>query len=304
METNNEDRWVAERVAALEPQWSPDFAHGRKLLDAGLAKRIQPWSWVAATAATALCVVLLALPQTRAIGQQLWYRLFLNRVDVIRVDLSDLPLHFRVTANGVQETIQDPDDAERKAGFRPYLPSAGVSQTKPALMTIGLIAVEQTINVRDIEIALHKVGANDVRVPPEWEGTQLRMEIGPMVAASYPEEVTILQARPIELSIPSGFPLERFTEVAFRSIGVSAWEARTLAKKFVANPAWLLDSPADEVVNLQEVSLRAGSALLIEDFDEKGDLERVTVLRSTSERVYCVSAKSRDLSLKFADALP
>jgi len=207
METNHEDRWVDGRLAALEPQWRPDFARGRKLLDAGLPKRQASLLWVAAAAACALGIVALALPQTRAFAEQLWYRLVLGRVDVIRVDLSNLPLDTRVTANGVQEAVQDVDDAERIAGFRPYLPPHGVLRANPALMTIGLMTVEQTIGVREIETALRNVGAGDVRVPPEWDGMHLRAEVGPIVSASYADDVTILQARPIDLSVPSGLKI-------------------------------------------------------------------------------------------------
>ena len=78
------------------------------------------------------------------------------------------------------------------------------------------------------------------------------------------------------------------------------WEARAMARKFAAHPAWFLDIPPDAVVNVQEVALRAGPALLIEDFDEK----RATVIWSTSERMYSVSSKNRELSMKIANALP
>lgn len=304
MEANHEDRWVDSQLVTLEPQWRPDYAHGRRLLDAGLAKRQGSWVWVAAATVGALCIAALVIPQTRAFAQQLWYRLVLGRVDVVRVDLSNLPLDIRVTANGVPEAVRDLDDAERKAGFRPYLPPEGVLPANPALVTIGLITVEQTIDVREIETALRNVGARDVQVPPQWEGVHMRAEVGPMVSASYPGDVTILQAQPINLSVPSEFPLEQFAGVAFRSIGVSAWEARALAKAFAANPAWFLDIPADEVVNIEEVSLRSGSGLLIEDFDDNGELEQVTVLLSTKERIYIVSSKHREQSLKVADALP
>ena len=241
---------------------------------------------------------------TRALAQELWYRFVLNRVDVVRLDLSKLPLHMQVTTNGLEQSVQNMDEAERKTGFRPYLPSPGVLYANPGITVTGPISVEQTIHVRDIESALGKVGASDVQVPAEWEGVQLRTEIGPMVEVNYPDDVHILQARPIELSVPSGFALEHFAEVAFRSIGVSLWEARAMAQRFAAHPAWLLDIPADAVVNVQEVALRAGPALLIEDFDEKGAVKRATVVRSTSERMYSVSSGNRELSMKIADALP
>jgi hypothetical protein len=218
----------------------------------------------------------------------------------VRLDLSKLPLHIQVTTNGLEQSVQNVDDAERKAGFRPYLPSPGTLDANPDITVTGPILVEQTIRVRDIESALGEVGASDVHVPAEWEGVQLRSEIGPMVAENYADNVRILQARPIELSIPSGFELEHFAAVAFRSIGVSSWESRAIAQKFAAHPSWLLDIPPHAVVNVQEVALGAGPALLIEDFDEK----RTTVFWSTSERMYSVSSKNRELSMKIANALP
>jgi hypothetical protein len=305
MENNHEDRWVANRLATIEPQWSPNLARGRALLDARLAGRRHSWTWMAATAATAaVCVAVLGLPATRAIAQEFWYRFVLNRVDVVRLDLSKLPLHTQVTTNGLEQSVQNLDEAERKTGFRPNLPSPGVLYATPDISVTGPIAVEQTIHVRDIESALDKVGASGVQVPAEWEGMQLRTEIGPMVAANYPDNVHILQARSIELSVPSGFALEHFAEVAFRSIGVSLWEARAMAQKFAAHPGWLLDIPPNAVVNVQEVALRAGPALLIEDLNEKGVVKRATVIWSTSERMYSVSSKNRELSIMIANALP
>ena len=122
METNHEDRWVANRLATIEPQWSPNLARGRELLDARMAARRRSWTWMATTAATAaVCIAVLALPATRALAQELWYRFVLNRVDVVRLDLSKLPLQMQVTTNGVEQRVQNVDEAERKAGFRPYL---------------------------------------------------------------------------------------------------------------------------------------------------------------------------------------
>jgi hypothetical protein len=305
MERNHEAQWIADRLATLEPHWSPNLASGRALLASKLEKRHHSLTWIAvATVTAAVCVAVLALPATRAIAQQLWYRFILNRVEVVRLDLSKLPLQMQVTTNGLEQRAQDMEEAERKAGFRPYLPSPGVLRANPSITITGPISVEQTIHVRDIESALVRVEASDVQVPAEWEGIQLRTQIGPMVELNYPDRVHILQARPMELSIASGFPLERFAEVAFRSIGVSSWEARAMAQRFAANPLWFLDIPPDAVVNIQEVSLQEGPAMLIEELDDKGAVKRVTVVRSTSERMYSVSSGNRELSMKIADALP
>ena len=312
-ETNYEDRWVADRLAAIEPQWTPNLARGRELLDARLAGQRHSWiagtpmAWIrtaTAVATAAVCVAMLALPETRVLAQELWYRFVLNRVDVVRLDLSKLPLHTHVTANGLEHSVKDLDEAESKAGFKPYLPSPGVLEANPGITVTGPMMMEQTIHVREIESALAKVGASDVQVPAEWEGMQVRTEIGPMVAANYPDDVQIVQGLPIEFSVSSGLVLERFAEVAFRSIGVSLWEARAMARKFAAHPAWLLDIPPDAVVNVQEVALRTGPALLIEDLDKKGLVQRATVAWSTSERMYSVSSRDRELSTEIANALP
>jgi hypothetical protein len=305
MEINPDDLWVANRLATIEPQWHSELTHGRELLDARLAKHSHVPVWMAAAAATAaVCIAMIALPGTRVLAQELWYRLVLHRVDVMRLDLSKLPLRVHVTTDGLEQSVPDVNAAERLAGFRPYLPSPGGLGATPGISVSGPIDIDQTIHVRDIESALDKVGASDVQIPFAWEGAQLHIHIGPVIAANYPDRTQILQTRLIDMSVPPDFPLERFTEVAFRSIGVPLWEARAIAREFAADPAWLLDFPSDEKVNIQEVILQTGPALLIEDLDNHGNVERATVFRSTSERIYSVSSESRELSIKTIDTLP
>src|SRR5579863_5308765 len=72
METNHDDRWVAGQLALLDPEWRPDLAHGRSLLEEGLKKPARSSSWMVVAAAAAVCIAAVALPQTRAFAQQLW----------------------------------------------------------------------------------------------------------------------------------------------------------------------------------------------------------------------------------------
>ena len=161
-------------------------------------------------------------------------------------------------------------------------------------MTVtGPISIEQTIHVRAIETALDKEGVTDIPVPPEWEGAQLRTTIGPMVEVDYPDNIRIVQVRPMELLIPPGFDLEYFAEVAFRSIGVSSWEAQLISQKFAAHPAWLLDIPRDPVARVREVSMQKGPALMIEEVDEQGATKRATVVSSTSNQFTRLPAGTR-----------
>ena len=309
MEPYREDQVILDRLAALEPDWRPDFPHGRALLDAGLARRTHPWRRAAAGATVALCFAALAFPQTRALAQQVWYRFVLRRVDVVRLDLSKAPLEVHVTGEGtIAFEVHNLEEAERIAGFHPYLPPDGMLRSQLRIAVTGPNTIDTTIHTRDLEAALQKAGANDIRVPTEWEGMHLRAAQGPEVTAEYGGDVRVQQMRPIELSIPAGFPLERFAEAVFRSLGVSMWESRALAQKYASDPSWLLDIPPDAIVHIQEVSLRTGTALVLEDRDNEGRVLMspwiVTVVRSTGERIYAVSAADRQLALRVMESLP
>src|ERR1700722_20973480 len=103
MEPNREDSWASDQLAALEPQWRPDFTRGRALLDAGVVRKTRSLRWAAVGATVGLCFVALAFPQTRAFAQQIWYHFVLKRLDVVRLDLSKLPLQVQVIGSGETE---------------------------------------------------------------------------------------------------------------------------------------------------------------------------------------------------------
>jgi hypothetical protein len=311
MEINRseESLWVAERMASVEPKWTVHTGQARARLDGKLAMKTVPRvMWTPETAAFAAAafalVVMVVFPGGRALAQDLWFRMFLNNVEVVRVDLSKLPLDTSINSNGLQSIAAGLAEAEQKAGFRPVLPPADVISDAPKIQVTGPISVRQTVRVAPLREALAKAGAGDLKVPNEWDGVSLRMEIGPLVMADYPNEIQVLQSKPVELFVPSGFPLARFAEAAFRSTGLSWWEARALGERMAANPAWLLDVAADEVVNLQEIGLRNGhKGFLVEDFDDHGATARVTVIVSTPQRIFAVSSGTRVRSLQIADSL-
>lgn len=304
MESNRNEIWAAERLASIQQAWSPDLARGRALLDTRLDARSRSWGWFAVPAAVAICALVLANPSARGFAQDLWYRFVLNRVDVVRLDLSKAPLHARVTTNGLEEDVSNLQEAEEIAGFLPHLPSPAVLSGNPVLTVTGPISIEQTIQVSEIESALARVGLSDVQVPEEWNGLQLHTKIGPIVTANYPGDVLIQQELTMELSIPSGFPLQQFAEVIFESMGTPRWKAEAMARRFANHPAWLLDIPPDEVVNLHELKLSNGPAFLMDEYDRSGAMKQATVIRCTDERIYSVSSPSGELSTKIAGDLP
>ena len=307
MERNDNSIWVAERMGTTAPEWTPDAVRARTLLDGRLDQRLAPAAgrraWIAAGALAGLAVAILALPQGRAVAQELTFRLFLNRVDVVRVDLSDLPFQTNVMGSG-HRAVPGQGEAEAQAVMPLRLPAPGAWPGTPALSVIGAMTIEQTVRTSELRAALVRVGAAEVAVPEEWDQLTIRARMGPIVAADYPGEIQILQSRPVELSIPAGFRLEQFAETAFRSVGLSWWEARALARRYVAQPSLLIGIPADEAARIEEVTLRWGTGLLIEEFKDDGGTERVTLVFSSDDRVFAVMSPSRTVCLQMADLLP
>jgi hypothetical protein len=298
------DRWTRDRLATLTPTWQPDVARGRALMHARTRRRPQPARWLIAAVATVTAAVLIMLPQTRSWAQELWARFFL-KVDVVRVDFDNWPLEPDVTMRGGQQAAADLTTAEANVGFTPVLPPDDVVGGHATLSTIGVISVSQTVQVRDLQLALDRAGVTDVRVPVAWNGVQLRADIGPILAADYPNDVQILQARPISLVVPATFPLSSFAEVAFRAMTLSPSDARALARQFVATPSFLLGIPPDETATVEPLNLRNGPALLVEEFDDNNPnrIQRVTVIRNTTDRVFAVTARDREVAARIAESL-
>ncbi len=304
MEAQDNAQWVAERLAVVRPTWEPETGKARLLMEERSTPRTRLHGWkLAAASMAAFALAVVVLPQGRAIAQELWFRLFLNRIDVVRVDLSDLPLRTRATGSG-QRAVSGVEEAEAQAGFRPYLPSSAAWPGAPSLAVVGAMTFEQTVHTNELRAALRRAGALDVVVPDQWDQMTIRASIGTMVAANYPGEIQILQARPVQLFLPAGLEFERFTETALRSAGLSRWESRAVARRFAAQPSLLIGIPQDEAARIEEVRLRWGSGMLVEEMSEDhGGIERVTLLFGTHGRVFAVMSPSRDECLKVADQL-
>ncbi len=298
-----EDRSTFEQLALLEPTWIPNPSRARQRLAARLALTSSRRSVLIAVTAAAVLVLAVALPQTRAVAQDLWQRITLGRVEVLRLDLSDLPIESHVRLHGPVGALTGFAEAAQKAGFRPHLPPASILPGTPEIVLIGPMTVSQTIRTGLLREALAKRGLGDVAVPDAWDGVELRTEIAPMVGANYPGDVEVLQTT-MSLSIPPGFPLADFAAVALQTLGVDARAARQWGEKFAAHPGWLIDIPADELATLEELRLHQGPAIVIHEFDDSGRRPKVTVIVSSHQRLYAVSSPQRDVSIRVADSLP
>jgi len=70
--------------------------------------------------------------------------------------------------------------------------------------------------------------------------------------------------------------------------------AKVFGRKFAEHPDWLIETPDDEQARITEIQLKEGPGLRIEDFNEDGSLERVSVIYATPQRIFIVSAPTVD----------
>jgi hypothetical protein len=311
MERTSEHDWIADRLAVTAPRWEPDPRRARAALAravAGHGHRARRAYRIATAAAVFLVAAVVLAPSGRAVAQELWYRLFVSRVEVVRLDLSKVPLNTNISIAGTEQSAASVEEASALAGYTVALPPADVLPAVPVLEVLPPMSLSQRIDGGRVSAALAAVGADDIDIPAEWDGVTLRAIVGRTVAARYPgsaavgDGVTILQTPPIRLELPTGFPLDRFAEAIFRAGGLAWWDARTLGQEYAAHPAWLLDVPADTTVTVETVPLAGGAAIVIGEPGDGGDTEW-TVFVSRPGRLYAVSSLSRERSLRVAETL-
>jgi hypothetical protein len=288
----NEKDWVDDRLGALEP--APDVhvdvhqARERvRQLDAVTAVRRRHWRVAAAVG----CLVFVALPWPRALAQNVWDLLMLDRVTVVqssgRVLPDDIAAAFTVEPHPYDlEPVENVPAAERRVGFWPSLPSASVLTGTPKLFVATEVRfATRPLKVADIERGLAAAGIHDVVVPRDWEGTTLTAVGGPLVVAEY-ENGTLIQSMPFRMTTPQGFRFGHFMEIAFRVFGRSASDARTLGAKLEANPALVMHFPEREVV--RDVPLRSGQGTLVIDPNGRED---ACFFWHTTDRIFIVSSQ-------------
>ena len=209
----------------------------------------------------------------------------LKRFEIVRVDpagMNRLPPSLRaIFADPVPdaEPVASLNEAATRVGFTPKLPKSAIP------IQLGVtdpVHAAARIEPETLKQALRDETVTNVTVPQDWEGVTIAIERGPGVLADY-GDFLIVQAPPLTLNLPSGFPLDQFVEVLFRVVGIDAPDARTLRQKFAANPAVLFPIPIRYEMDIREVRLNSGSGLLLQNGSKIGDLALVW---STADHIY------------------
>jgi len=227
----------------------------------------------------------------------------LKRFEILRVDpegMNRLPPSLRaIFADPVPdaEPVASLNEAEMRAGFTPRLPK---SATPLQLGVTDPVHADARIELEALNQALRDGTVTDVTVPQDWEAVTIAIERGRGVLADYGDFV-IVQAPPLTLNTPSGFPVDQFVEVLFRVVGIDAPDARRLRQKFAANPAVFFPIPTRYEMDIHEVRLNSGSGLLLQNGSKIGDLALVW---STADHIYFLTGGSTETRLiELADSI-
>jgi hypothetical protein len=296
----HDEPFVERQLAALTPAWTPDTVRARAQLDDVLQTwRVPRTLMLAGTAAMAL-VALALTPQARTYAQDVWARWTLTRVEVMTTTTAGPGIRQSFSGGG---NFTSQVDAERAVGFTLRLPPVtdGVALQ---FSVLNSLVIEETIDVAALEATLRAVGATDVTVPREWDGTTIRAHARNVVVALYADELVISQAMPPSLDVPVGIPLSDLATTMFRASGMPAEAARRAGLDYALRPAWLLRVRADERTQVERLSLHNGDAWLIREVDPDGHLGDATVMRSGNDRIYVVTSPRRDQAVAVAAELP
>jgi len=212
----------------------------------------------------------------------------LKRFEIVRVDpagMNRLPPSLRaIFAEPVPdaEPVASLNEAATRAGFTPRLPK---SATPLQIGVTDPVHADARIEIAALNQALRDGTVTNVTVPQDWDAVTIAIEQGRGVLADY-GDFLIVQAPPLTLNTPSGFPLDQFVEVLFRVVGINGPDARMLREKFAANPAVFFPIPIRYEMDIHEVRLNSGSGLLMQNASKIGDLALVW---STTDHIYFLS---------------
>jgi len=301
METHDHlEEWVNTRVAAVDlpPGW-PDENVARRRLERHIAER-RPRRivlWVAVTAAVFAAVVV--LPQSRATAERLWDQVFLGRLQVLIADGSGAAASFfspELKHSPEARPVASVEEASRAAGYAPRLPGPGVFATSPRYSVTEATSATLQLRTPGIRYLVARAGGSAGEVPDAWNGALLEVRIGPVVVADY-AGILLLQSRPFELITPANFDLEAFYRIAFRSLGISERDARTLSTDLRISPALLTFMPKEDEGLVHEFKSRLGTGVLIDEVYGHG---KTLAVWSGADRLYALFLSTGHITREFA----
>jgi hypothetical protein len=214
----------------------------------------------------------------------------LKRFEVVRADQADIarvPNDLRqIFADPVPdaEVVNSLNDATMRVGFTARLPK---SDKAPQFGVVAPVGEQMKINTAELRHALADAKAGDVDVPDSWDGMTIDLQQRSGVFADF-GNFFIVQAPLLTLNVRPGFPLDQFTEVLCRVLGMDAAQSRAIRQTFAVTPMAFFPIPRRYDMDVHQVKLRAGSGTLLQNGSKQGEL---ALAWSDADRTYFLSGQ-------------
>jgi hypothetical protein len=246
-----------------------------------LRRQLARYSPALIAAAIILAAVLvLSLPPTRALAQDFLNLFRVQRFATIAInparmqelenlDLDAEKLLSRNSANVVEPKkpvkVASVQEASESAGFTVAVPATVPDGAKLQVYVQGAGSGEFTADTEQLNEVLKLVGVEDVQVPAQLNGAQVKVTKPAAVMLEYTTKqgkLSLMQSPSPQVELPAGVEMKQLGEIVLRVLGLSPTEARDFAAKVDWNTTFLIPIPAD-AGEVRQVDVNGAEGLML-----------------------------------------
>ncbi len=249
-----DDRFLDEMRREPRPEFARDL-HERLRRQGPAAPPARGWQplRIGFAAGGAVAVALVALsftfPAVRASAQAFLDLFRVRNFAAVSVDpaklerLKDKSLGLESLLDQQTEQLEKPGaprvvgstaEAAALAGYPVRVPAKPPEGYAPDTIAVtGAAAARFTVNAAKIGELLETLGINDLKLPPDLDGTSVTVRTSAAVCQRFvrdKRQMVFVQARSPEVSLPAGLDLPQLGEIALRVAGLDPAEARRFAR--------------------------------------------------------------------------
>jgi hypothetical protein len=304
---------IDELLASLHPRSEPPIDRDAALACFRAAIASQPpirsrapliWGSIAA----AVLAGLLILSAHTGLAQQILRIFRLNRIRVVRLELTQMPkavmsLQARVIQQaGEPRAVADLETAARLAGFTPRLAGPMTLNGEPQLYVIDEQSYEEVFNAAKLTAALQGSGNSHITLPSWIDGARVLLHVPKGVIATYgqcdgptspgPNCIVLAQAPAPSIVATPGVNLPELMTFCLRLLGASEGEAKRVVDATGGIPSALLALPID-AKSLEEIDLDGETGSLIR-YQAPSDDARYTLVWQRNGTIYSLNGYGTD----------
>lgn len=274
----------------------------------------------AALLAVGVTAVLFSVPAVRALAQDFLDLFRVKKFAAIPVDsarinqLRETKMDFQSIFGQNKIVLKEPGKPQYVANPEAAQVLTGISLLKPTVLPAQMgqpeIWVQDSSSVRftadgtKLQNLLDTLAITDVKVPEGLNGATITINTPTAVFMKYSnerEEVTLVQARSPEITLPKNVDMSQLGQIALRVIGLSEDEARTFSRTIDWHSTLIVPVPTD-AGSFREVNVRNTTGLLITSTEgrssQSGPRRRKSVLLwSENNKVYALMGLAQNATL-------